>query len=140
MNELYRDYSGKNVQLIYVNANSTESPDQVEQTCQGEWADVQGLQGRRQCFGGSIWATVTPETFVFDQGGTLLYHGYIDDSTNVARVHVHGLRDALEAVIAGRPVPMKEARSFGCTIKRVGNRDEGSRATLVGFVDGGGSS
>jgi hypothetical protein len=48
-----------------------------------------------------------------------LYHGYIDDSTNVARVHVHGLRDAMEAVIAGRPVAMKEARSFGCTIKRV---------------------
>lgn len=32
---------------------------------------------------------------------------------------MQGLRNALEAVIAGRPVAMKEARSFGCTIKRV---------------------
>jgi thioredoxin-related protein len=119
MNELYRDYSGRNVQLIYVNANSNESPDQVEQHSKANGLMFKVYKDAGNVLADRFGATVTPETFVFDQGGMLLYHGYIDDSTNVARVHVHGLRDAMEAVIAGRPVAMKEARSFGCTIKRV---------------------
>jgi thioredoxin-related protein len=119
MNELYRDYSGKNIQLIYVNANSNESPDRIEQHSKANGLMFKVYKDAGNALADRLGASVTPETYVFDPGGTLLYHGYIDDSTNAVRVHVHGLRDAIEAVIAGRPVAMKEARSFGCTIKRV---------------------
>ena len=63
-------------------------------------------------------AQVTPETFVIDREGVIRYHGYVDDSLNEARVHNRGLRTALDAVLAGRPVSAAETKAFGCTIKR----------------------
>lgn len=63
-------------------------------------------------------ATRTPEVFLFDRAGRLVYHGAIDDNAKEPqKVEAHYLRDALEAVLAGRPVPMKETKALGCTIK-----------------------
>lgn len=64
-------------------------------------------------------AQVTPESYVIDSTGILRYHGSIDDDMNVARVHTQRLRQALDAVLAGKPVPSIETKAFGCTIKRV---------------------
>ena len=63
-------------------------------------------------------AQVTPETFVMDKDGVIRYNGYVDDSIDEARVHPPGLRQALDAVLAGKAVPMGETKAFGCTIKR----------------------
>lgn len=63
-------------------------------------------------------ATRTPEVFLFDKNARLVYHGVIDDNAKEARkVEKHYLRDALEALIAGREIPMKETKALGCTIK-----------------------
>jgi hypothetical protein len=53
-----------------------------------------------------------------DKDGVIRYHGYVDDSVTEARVHNHGLRLALDAVLAGKAVPVAETKAFGCTIKR----------------------
>ena len=63
-------------------------------------------------------ATVTPRSLVMDATGVLRYHGYVDDSMNVSRVHTQGLRLALDAVPAGNAPPQAETKAFGCTIKR----------------------
>ena len=63
-------------------------------------------------------AQVTPETLRDRQRRRVRYHGYVDDSLNAARVHNQGLRSALDAVLAGKPVPTAETKAFGCTIKR----------------------
>lgn len=63
-------------------------------------------------------ATRTPEVFLFDKNARLVYHGVIDDNAKEPKkVENHYLRDALEALIAGRDIPMKETKAFGCTIK-----------------------
>ena len=63
-------------------------------------------------------ATRTPEVFVFDHGWHLRYHGAIDDNAHEPdQVQHRYLRDALEAMIAGRPVADPETRFLGCTIK-----------------------
>jgi hypothetical protein len=64
-------------------------------------------------------AQVTPETYVIDSTGTLVYHGQIDDNRNEKRVEQQGVRIALDAVLAGKPVPVSETKAFGCSIKRV---------------------
>ena len=38
---------------------------------------------------------------------------------NASRVHTQRLRLALDALLAGKPVPAMETKAFGCTIKRV---------------------
>ena len=63
-------------------------------------------------------ATRTPQIFLFDAGGTLVYEGTVDDSpSEPAEVEEHYFRDALNQVVAGEPVAVQKTRAFGCTIK-----------------------
>lgn len=63
-------------------------------------------------------ATRTPQVFLFDRQGRLVYEGAIDDSpADAARVQAAYFRDALAAVVAGEPVRLARTRAFGCTIK-----------------------
>ena len=63
-------------------------------------------------------ATRTPEAFLFDASGKLVYHGAIDDnSEDAAAVQSHYLGDAVEALVAGKPLTLAETKALGCTIK-----------------------
>lgn len=63
-------------------------------------------------------ATKTPEAFLFDASGRLVYHGAIDDNAKDAKaVKSRWLADAVAAVAAGKPVPVAETKALGCTIK-----------------------
>jgi peroxiredoxin len=63
-------------------------------------------------------ATRTPEAFLFDRNGRLVYHGTIDDNAqSPERVSKRYLKDALDAVLAGSAVPQPETKALGCTIK-----------------------
>lgn len=119
MNSLYREYLGKNVQMIFVNANANESTAEIEEHAKANRFAFPVYKDAGNALADKLGATVTPETYIFDKSGVLRYHGYIDDAANAARVQVQGAREAIEAVLAGKPVGLKEARSFGCTIKRV---------------------
>lgn len=64
-------------------------------------------------------ANRTPECFLFDNNLKLVYHGAIDDNpsdeTSVNRRH---LKEAINELVAGKEISVKESRSVGCTIKR----------------------
>lgn len=64
-------------------------------------------------------ANRTPEIFLFNKEGKLVYHGAIDDNSagpdQVTRKHAIV---AIEEMVAGKEITQKETRSVGCTIKR----------------------
>ncbi len=63
-------------------------------------------------------ASHTPEAFLFDAKGRLVYHGAVDDNAQKpAAVKAHWLADAVNAVAAGRPVAPAETKALGCGIK-----------------------
>ena len=63
-------------------------------------------------------ATRTPEAFLFASDGKLVYHGTIDDNAKEPdKVEKRYLKDALEAVVEGAEVPVKETKALGCSIK-----------------------
>jgi peroxiredoxin len=62
-------------------------------------------------------ATRTPEAFLFDKDGKLVYHGAIDDSQDANAITQHFLQDAITASTAGQAVPVKETKFVGCGIK-----------------------
>lgn len=63
-------------------------------------------------------ATRTPEAFVFDAAGRLVYHGTVDDNArDASAVTTPWLKDAVQAVAAGKSVPTAETKALGCTIK-----------------------
>jgi peroxiredoxin len=66
-------------------------------------------------------AKATPHCFLFDKDRRLRYTGRIDNG-EVGEVTKHDLRDALEAVLAGREVAAKTTRVFGCSVKWASKR------------------
>src|ERR1700754_3221721 len=65
-------------------------------------------------------ASRTPECYLFDKNGKLVYHGAIDDSpANSKTVNRHHLQNAIDETIAGKEVSQKETRSVGCAIRRM---------------------
>ncbi len=65
--------------------------------------------------------TVTPESAVFLRGGTLAYHGRIDDrivdfGETRPEASRHELADAIDAVLAGRPATAAGGHAVGCAI------------------------
>jgi peroxiredoxin len=62
-------------------------------------------------------ATRTPEAFLFDADGKLVYHGAIDDNRDAAQVKTKYLEDAVNAVVDGKPIAQAETKALGCGIK-----------------------
>ncbi|MCA1686481.1 MAG: redoxin family protein, partial [Planctomycetia bacterium] len=68
-----------------------------------------------------LGAKVTPEVFVIDAGGRVRYHGRIDDQFAArqkqnAHPETHELKDAVDAVLAGREVAVATVEAVGCPI------------------------
>ena len=65
-------------------------------------------------------ASRTPEVFLFNKSGKLVYHGAIDnnssDPSGVTRQH---LKEAINEMTSGKDVSVKTSRSVGCSIKRI---------------------
>jgi peroxiredoxin len=59
----------------------------------------------------------TPHVFLFDSQRRLRYVGRIDNSENTNAVTQNDARNALDALLAGRPVPVEKTKTFGCSIK-----------------------
>ncbi len=119
---LYNDYAPKGVQLVFVNANHGESASEVEEHEHRVGWPFKVVKDADDSLANRLNAQHTPEAFVFDQSGTLVYHGRVDNSMHVEEVKRQDLRNALDAVLAGRPVAVSETRAFGCSIKRAGEQ------------------
>jgi peroxiredoxin len=116
MSAVYNDYAKKGVKFVFVNANSTEPATEVAEHIKS--AGFPFAVYKDESAADALGAMVTPESFVIGKDGTLKYHGYIDDSRNIARIQDAGLRNALDAVLSGKAVANANTKAFGCTIKR----------------------
>jgi peroxiredoxin len=119
MIDLYKDYTSKNVKFIFVNANRSEPATEVRDHAKRVGFPFAVYKDPGNVLADRFDAQVTPESFVIDSSGTIRYHGSIDDSMQESHVRVRRLRAAMDALLAGKPVPSTETKAFGCTIKRV---------------------
>ena len=63
-------------------------------------------------------ATRTPQIFLFNSEGTLVYEGTIDDSpSDAAQAQERYFHEALSRMIANEPIRVEKTKAFGCTIK-----------------------
>ncbi|MGD0464523.1 MAG: redoxin domain-containing protein [Tepidisphaeraceae bacterium] len=58
----------------------------------------------------------TPHVFIFDQARKLRYQGRIDNA-DVGKITSTDARNAIDALLAGKPVSVEKTRVFGCSIK-----------------------
>lgn len=118
MAKLAEDYSARGINVIGINSNSTESVDQMKSHAADNKLTFAMLQDKGNKIADMLGAQVTPEAFVLDANNKLVYRGRIDNAQNTANITANDLRDAIDAMLAGKPVAKSEAAAFGCSIKR----------------------
>ena len=119
MVELYKSYTPRGIAFLAINSNKQESVEEITEHSKKHEFGFPILKDWKNVIADKFDAMVTPEIYLIDSTAVLRYHGRIDDAQNVAKVKQHDLQDVLDAYLAGKPLPRKETKAFGCTIKRV---------------------
>ena len=120
---LQREYGPKGVQVIAINSNETknypeDSFDKMVLRAQERGFNFPYLRDEDQSVAEAFGATHTPQFFAFDGERRLRYSGRMDDNwEHPEAVKKTYLRDALDALLGGKEVPVPETYSIGCTIK-----------------------
>lgn len=81
------------------------------------WAFPYLYDGETQAMSRRYGPVATPHVFVFDAARRLRFAGRVDDNEDPAKARTRDARDAIEAVLAGRPVAVATTKVFGCSVK-----------------------
>ena len=65
----------------------------------------------------------TPHVFIFDKDRKLRYEGRVDNSQRESLVKTQDARNAIDALLAGKPVPVDHTGVFGCSTKWISKED-----------------
>jgi peroxiredoxin len=122
------DFADRGVAVVAINANDSEASPRDSLPAMIERVAKKGLaftyaKDETQEVARAFGAEKTPEVMLFDRDRRLAYRGAVDDSSEEDEVEVGYLRDAIEAVLAGRSPEIGETPAVGCPIKW---RDDGS--------------
>lgn len=123
-NEICKYALSKGIGVVVLNSNEGTRDDEDSFEDMQSYAKSQGYQwyyavDRNNELADAFGASRTPECYLFDKSGKLVYHGAIDDNpANASQVSRTHLREAINEVTAGKDVSVKESRSVGCGIKR----------------------
>jgi peroxiredoxin len=123
MNRIRRDYVSRGVLVYGVQADRSAAEADVRRHVQEFEYEFPVLLDARHRLVEHVDATVTPEAVALTPAGRVLYSGRIDDripalGVRRPRATAHDLRDALDAILAGRPVVRTGPLPAGCFIAR----------------------
>jgi len=120
--ELDKKYAGQGVQFVGVNANQQDTLQEIAGYAHKHGIEFPLLKDAGAKVADQFGATRTPEAFVFDRRHVVRYHGRIDDQYGVgsarSKVTHSELADAIDALLAGKPVEVAQTQPVGCLIGR----------------------
>ncbi len=118
------DYAPRGVGVVAISPNDVaaypdDAPEKMQALARAEGWRFPYLFDEAQTVARAFRAACTPEFYLFDEARTLVYRGQLDGSRPKNGVPVTGkdLRAALDALLAGRPIPAEQTPSVGCSIK-----------------------
>jgi thiol-disulfide isomerase/thioredoxin len=141
--KLQADYKEKGVALVAISPNDDQAVrlDELGYTDLGDSFEDMKLRakdrgftfpylydGETQKTSKAYGVVATPQAFLFDAERKLRYVGRIDDA-EVKTVTSHDLRNAIDALLAGKKVPVEVTRTFGCSTKWADKRKD-AKASL----------
>jgi hypothetical protein len=117
---LYRSFAPRGVEFTLIYPGN-QPPDTIRRHLREYGYAFAALRDPEFAFVDRAGATVTPEAAVFDTRGTLRYLGRIDDRyISAGRMRraatSHDLEEAIDAILAGKPVPTAQTPAVGCLI------------------------
>src|SRR5690242_3640960 len=138
LKQITGDYKKRSVSVVAINPNDpgsirldelgytdlSDSFDEMRTRAKSRKFNFPYLyDGEMQVAARAYGPVATPHVFVFDKERKLRYTGRVDDSERPEFVKVHDLRNAIDALLAGREVQFKRTKSFGCSIKWAGKEE-----------------
>ncbi len=123
LTRIAHDYSRRGVAFYAVQGDATIADGEVRRHAKEFGYTFPYLLDPRESLAAYTGATTTPEAAVVSARGELLYLGRIDnrlEDYGKQRIQVteFDLRDALDAILAGKPVPRARTKALGCAITR----------------------
>ncbi|MGH7149087.1 MAG: thioredoxin family protein [Planctomycetota bacterium] len=122
LKEIHRDYSTKGVVLLAIDSNQTEAKEQIADFVKEKEIPFRVLLDPDSAVADLYGGKTTPHCFVIGKDGKLAYIGAVDSNASTPLKSGEGvtnyLRDALDAVLAGKPVATPTTKAVGCSIKR----------------------
>ena len=130
--DLVQDYRARGVALVAISPNDPKAVrlDELGYTDLGDSFEEMKIRAQDQSFNfpylydgdeekvsRAYGPTSTPHLFIFDSGRKLRYAGRVDDSERPDKVKSSDARNAIDALLAGRPVRVEKTKTFGCSIK-----------------------
>jgi thiol-disulfide isomerase/thioredoxin len=141
--QLVTDYGPKGVEIVAVSPNDPEAVrlDELGYSDLGDNFEEMKIRakdmqynfvylydGDNQQMSKAYGAQATPHIFIFDNERRLRYNGRIDNSEKPGTATQHDARLAIEALLAGKEVPVQVTKTFGCSIKWSDKRNLVQRA------------
>lgn len=120
---LHQELAPQGLRTVLVCANDPadypdDAPEALRARAEEKRYPFPSLIDETQQVARSFDAACTPDPYLFDAAGHLVYRGRIDDNwKRPAAVTRHELKDAIVAVLEGRPVDGAQHPSLGCSIK-----------------------
>lgn len=110
--------------VILVNSNAAQRDGDDSFEAMKQYAKAQGyswyyVADEKNALADAFGATRTPENFLFNKEGKLVYHGAIDDNPEEASVSRKHLQSAMDEMLNSEEVTVKTTKSVGCGIKRI---------------------
>ncbi|MFQ5536955.1 MAG: thioredoxin family protein [Gemmatimonadota bacterium] len=122
--EFAREYTERGLAMVGINANDVEkypddSPERMKEEVKARGYVFPYLFDESQEVAKAYRAACTPDFFLFDGEGELVYRGQFDSSRPGNDLPVTGedLRAACDAVLEGKEPPRDQRPSIGCNIK-----------------------
>lgn len=120
---LGRDFIPRGLGMILINSNDAreypeDSFENMKRRAEENRYPFPYAYDESQAVARAYRAACTPDPFLFDRERRLVYRGRIDDNWKEPdKVTRQDLREAIEAVLAGRPAAQEQLASLGCNIK-----------------------
>tara|TARA_B100001059_G_C17658756_1_gene488350 strand:- start:195 stop:821 length:627 start_codon:yes stop_codon:yes gene_type:complete len=113
-----------NVGMVYINSNEAKRDGDDSVEAMKNHAKSMGytfpyLIDQNSAVANAFGAKTTPHTYLFNKNKKLVYKGAIDDNfRDISQVNETYLLDAIEQMVAGLDIKVKETKAKGCSIKR----------------------
>ncbi len=133
LQSLASEYEPRGAKFLAINANQQDSISEIAAYAKQHGILFPILKDPGQSVADQFGAARTPEVFVLDPLGTVLYRGRVDDQYIVGIQRDAPLRAdlqmALNEILSGQPVSVAKTEPVGCLIGRVREPKSGSTVT-----------
>lgn len=134
LSKIAKDYAAKNVVVVSIDSNRpdhtdgqrTDNPESIRQYHKENSLAFEVYVDPEQKVANAFGGETTPDVFVIGKDGKVAYTGQVNDMASpdgASKVSKNYLRDALDSILAGKPVANATTPPKGCSIKRAKKMD-----------------